>query len=78
MWCTWNTMGFIEWTGMFALWGAIAALVVWGIRSSDASRTETRLDALDILEQRLGAGEIDSNEFHRRKRLLGDLRATRR
>lgn len=74
MWCDWQTMGFFGWTMMILLWGAVFALVIWGLRSSTGSSTPSRSDALEVLARRFAAGEIDKDEFEERKRVLEDSR----
>ncbi|WKZ82303.1 MAG: SHOCT domain-containing protein [Acidimicrobiia bacterium] len=70
MWCDWNTMGFFGWTMMVVFWGAVVALAVWAIRSTRTRPSESRSGALDILERRFAAGEIDRDEFEARRALL--------
>lgn len=49
----------------------IAALVKWMLTSSGAvSRTGSDSKALDILKERYARGEIDEQEFQKRKRDL--------
>lgn len=49
----------------------IAALVKWMVASSGAgSRTGSDSKALDILKERYARGEIDEQEFQKRKRDL--------
>ena len=70
MWCDWNTMGFFGWTMMVVFWGAVIALTVWAVRSTRTGSSESRSGALDILERRFAAGEIDRDEFEARRALL--------
>ncbi|HVT75886.1 MAG TPA: SHOCT domain-containing protein [Acidimicrobiales bacterium] len=66
---TWATMTI----GMIVFW----ALVIWAViavaRSSNAADGDTRRSPEQILAARFAAGEIDSDEYHRR---LEDLRST--
>lgn len=78
MWCDWNTMGFFGWTMMITFWGAIVALVVWVIRSAAASPSRPTSNALEILERRFAAGEIDRDEFEERRALLQGSGGSRR
>ncbi len=78
MWCDWNTLGFFGWTTMLLFWGAVVALAVWAIRSARTPGSETRSGALDILERRFAAGEIDREEFETRRAVLVESRETRR
>lgn len=57
---------------MIVFWGAIIALVVWAVRqfrpptgSAGAGR-----NAMRILEERFARGEIDADEFERRREIL--------
>ncbi len=54
---------------MVLFWGAVIALVVWGIRqfTGDQRRNQS---ALDIARERLARGEITKEEFDR---IRGDL-----
>ncbi len=64
------------WMGvmMVAFWAGIVGLVVWAIRTP-ASSSEPPRSALDVLEVRYARGEIDDEEFHRRRARLTDARA---
>lgn len=57
---------------MLLFWGAIITLVVIAVRSllksSDASSTAE--DALELLKQRYAKGEIDEDEYRKRKSTL--------
>jgi putative membrane protein len=64
-------MGFWGWTMMVTLWGGVAALVVWAVRSTGVNRGGGTGSALDILERRFASGEIDREEYEERRRLLG-------
>jgi putative membrane protein len=74
MWCDWNTMGFVGWTTMIVFWALVVALIVWAIRSAGTTRTGQASDALDILDRRYAAGEIDRHEFEERRQLLKNSR----
>jgi uncharacterized membrane protein len=56
------------WLGGFLVWGAaLIGVAVWAVlRFTSRSRG----DAQTILEQRFAKGEIDSEEFEQRRRLL--------
>ena len=54
---------------MVLFWGAIIAVVVWGIRQFTGERRRDR-SALDIARERLARGEITKEEFDR---IRGDL-----
>ena len=49
---------------MVLFWGAIIAVVVWGIRQFTGDRKRDR-SALDIAKERLAGGEITKEEFDR-------------
>ncbi len=61
---------------MIAFWGAIILLVVLGIRwiSGSGSRSQddvsSRSSSLRILEERYARGDIDHDEFERRRQTL--------
>ena len=57
---------------MWLLWIAIAVLVVWLVKAGVASnhRPDQDKTPLQILEERLARGEIDEQEFERKRRLL--------
>ena len=53
------------------VWLAVVVLLVWGLSSVfEASRTDSRADALEILKRRYAAGEISSAEFETARRAL--------
>lgn len=72
-WGAWLAMGFM----MVLFWGFIAAIVVFLVRSS-APRPDDRLtrdspaesSALRILHERFARGEIDTEEYTKRRDLL--------
>jgi len=70
MWCNGGTMGFWGWTMMITAWGAVAAMVVWAVRYSDGRRGGSATGALEILERRYAAGEIEREGYEERRRLL--------
>ena len=62
---------------MVVFWGLLIALVVWLVRSArnDPTRTgdeqrSTECRADDVLAERFARGEIDEDEFTRRRELL--------
>ncbi|HEX5614842.1 MAG TPA: SHOCT domain-containing protein [Acidimicrobiia bacterium] len=59
-------------TMMLVFWGAIAWIVVTGIRHlGSGPRTAAHgADALRILDERFARGEIDDDEYRRRRELL--------
>lgn len=56
---------------MLVFWGVVIALIVVAVRWFSENRGGTgRRDAMDTLRDRFAAGEIDEEEFKRRKRAL--------
>jgi len=78
MWYWHNGMGWWMVFGgicMLLFWGAIIALVVWGInrlteRRGSGSSTGERRDPLDIAKERYARGEISREEFEQIKKDL--------
>ena len=57
---------------MLVFWGAIIALIVFAVRGFSAgSGSADKSDAAEILRQRYAKGEIDDEEYERRKAKLG-------
>ncbi|MBR9763573.1 MAG: SHOCT domain-containing protein [Rhodobacteraceae bacterium] len=57
---------------MLLFWGAIIALIVFAVRGFSAgSGSADKPDAADILRERYAKGEIDDEEYERRKAKLG-------
>jgi putative membrane protein len=72
-WGAWLAMGLM----MLAFWGVIAALVVvvvrssgWRARAPGEAAEQPRDDALRILDERFARGEIDVDEYTRRRDVL--------
>lgn len=69
----WGIGGFLLMIVMMGIfWGAIVVTIVWGIRqfrprqpTGDASTS-----AMRVLEERFARGEIDADEFQRRRDIL--------
>ena len=63
---------------MVAFWGGIIVLIVFVVRGLGGGgpgrddRAIGRQSALDILQERYARGEIDHDEFERRKQLLAE------
>lgn len=56
---------------MLVFWGVIIALIVLAVKGfSDSRGGSSRKDAIDTLRERFAAGEIDEEEYNRRKRVL--------
>jgi putative membrane protein len=72
----WNGMGWGGWVmmtvTMVAFWALVAAAVVALVRSTrrEAPRHERQTDALELLDGRFARGEIDEDDYHRRRDLL--------
>lgn len=64
-------MGFWGWTMMLVFWAVVIGLVVWASRGGFTPHKPPSSNALDILERRFAAGEIDHDEFEEKKRILG-------
>lgn len=64
-WAGWLTMTL----SMIVFWGGLIWLVVWAVQQF-APETRRPSDALIILEERFARGEIDQEEFERRKGAL--------
>lgn len=77
MWCDWNSMGVFGWTMMVASWGGLFAVVLWISRSAQGRKGGELNVALEILEHRFAAGDIDREEFEERKRVLLDRLGSR-
>lgn len=59
-------MGF----SMLLFWGGVAALIVWAVRSGGGSGGHGTSQAVRILEERYARGEIDHEEFVKRRAML--------
>jgi putative membrane protein len=67
-WSSWLTMTLM----MLLFWGLIAFAVVAVVRSlrSAPHQTDTRSDAGRVLDERLARGEIDEEDYRKRRDLL--------
>jgi putative membrane protein len=64
-------MGVLGGLMMLAFWGGIIALIIFVVRRlSDSPNGANGGDALQILRDRFARGEIDEEEFERRKAVL--------
>lgn len=83
MWWNHGAWGAGDWVAMsfmmIAFWGLLAALVVWLVRSNRTGRdstagvgTSVTLRADEVLAERYARGEIDAEEFGRRRAVLHD------
>lgn len=70
----WNDAGWAGWLlmslMMLIFWGGLAAIVVWLIRQPQRSGGDSKPSATSILEERFARGEIDEEEFHKRRDTL--------
>ena len=72
----WSGMGWGGWIMMtvtlFAFWALVAAGIVALVRSthSDPAPHDRRKDARQLLDERFARGEIDEDDYNRRRELL--------
>ena len=66
----WIAMAFV----MVVFWGAVVAVIVFAVRGwhnqSAGPSAPTGSDALRILDERFARGEIDADEYQRRRDIL--------
>lgn len=74
--------GHMMWGGGYGVFGGLMMLVFWGViialivlavhwlRDNSGTGGKRSADALDILRERLAKGEIDEEEYRRRKAAL--------
>lgn len=66
-----NAFGFgIPGLGMIFVWGLIILLVVWLVRSFSSENAVNGKSARQILDERFARGEIDEEEYNRKKQTL--------
>jgi putative membrane protein len=65
-WAGWFFMSLM----MLIFWGGLAAIIVWLIRQPQRSGGDAKPSATSILEERFARGEIDEEEFHKRRDTL--------
>lgn len=69
-------MGAGGWVLMIIAWAALIGVIVWAIarlipgRASTGAGEQARESAVEILDRRLAAGEIDTEEYARRREAL--------
>jgi putative membrane protein len=57
-------MGWLGIVTMLLFWAGVLALVVWGLSNLfPAQRTNTEIDAVEIVRQRFARGEISREEY---------------
>ncbi len=72
----WGWGGWWSWSmfiAMFAFWGGLIALILWGVGEfgrRPAAIAPTFENAHETLKRRYAAGEIDREEFEQKKRDL--------
>ncbi len=70
----WNDAGWAGWLFMslmmLVFWGGLAAIIVWLIRQPQRSAGGVKQSAMAILEERFARGEIDEEEFNKRRNTL--------
>lgn len=54
---------------MLLFWVGLVVLIVWAVRTvgDNTVKRDTSNRAIEILEERYARGEIDGDEFHRRR-----------
>ena len=68
----WTGWGF-HWICMVVFWAAVIGLVVWGVaRLAPSDRRSGGSGARDLLDERYARGDIDEDEYRRRRRQLDD------
>ena len=74
-----DTFGHMMWGGAHGWWGGLGMILFWGLiiavavfvfRMLTSNRVGETRDAIDILKERYARGEIDEDEFRRRKQEL--------
>lgn len=62
------------WMGltMILFWAGVIAVAIWAVRAADrrSSGDPSGRRALEVLEERYARGEIDDEEFERRRAML--------
>lgn len=62
------------WLWMFIFWGGLIAVIIWAVQTTQHRRgtggSSNGSRAMSILEERFARGEIDDEEFERRRRAL--------
>ena len=59
---------------MWLFWVLLIVVIVWAVKAVVGSRgnpPDRKKSALDILEERYATGEIDQDEFERKRKHLG-------
>lgn len=66
--------GWWMWLWMVFFWGGLLAVIVWTVHTTQNRRSagsqQDGSRAIHILEERFARGEIDEEEFERRRRTL--------
>lgn len=77
---TYDGFGHMMWGGGYGMWGGLMMVIFWALiigliflavrGFSNRTDTETGQSAMDILRERYARGEIDEDEFERRRAKL--------
>ncbi len=57
--------------GMLLIFTLIILGIAWMVKAIGGNAPDTRISALEILEERFARGEIDEAEFQKRRQQLG-------
>lgn len=64
MWGSWR----FHWVWMVVFWGAVLGLIVWAVaRLAPSDRDRRTTTAREILDERYARGEVDDEEYRRRR-----------
>lgn len=66
----WHGMGPWGWLLMVGFWLIVIFLIVWAVRMMSPRRVTEKTNALRILNERLARGEIEPEEYERRREAL--------
>ena len=67
----WGYGGWWMGLAMILFWVGVVAVIVWAVRTSTTREAPTRgSTALDVLDERYARGEIDDEEYERRRKML--------
>jgi putative membrane protein len=68
-WDTWGS-ALVMSLAMLVFWGGLAWLIVYGIRNAHGDQAPSASTAIQQLEERFARGEIDTDEFEERRKVL--------
>ena len=67
----WGFGGWWMGLAMILFWVAVVAVIVWVVRTAnEREEPPRRSNALDVLDERYARGEIDDDEYERRREML--------